>query len=147
MGQGNLRFGCPSGTYRINEHSALHYHVYVDYGLTPDAYRDAFVEHIEESITTVCGRHSLFEYPTSKLMGSEMRVVAESPNYGVAVGDNGCSLAVFVYARDVDEKEDFLDQNVHNLALEVFWALRHYTPLRRRCAWTSAEYQGVPTST
>jgi hypothetical protein len=148
VGRGNARFGCPNGTYRIDEHSALHYHVYVDYGdINDQDGLDAVQQDVVKHIKATCSAYSFFEYPEGKWLDKSMLVIAESTSYGIAVADNEWSQAVFVYARECDEKEDFLTQGVFNLACRLFWDMRHFRLRRRSCAWTSRDYCGLPTST
>lgn len=148
MGRGNARFGCPKGTFRINDHSALHYHVYVDHHevVGQDEY-DSLQLEIVNYIKSTCSAYSLFEYPENKWLDREMKVIAESTSYGIAISDSEGLTAVFVYAREVDQIEDYLNQGVFNLACRLFWEMRNLKLRQRSCAWTSREYCGIPTST
>lgn len=148
MGRGNARFGCPNGTFRVNDHSALHYHAYVPYGDRNSQDEFEFLDQeIRNYIKATCSAYSTFQFPEKKWLDRDMLVIAESPTIGVAVCDNEWSKAIFVYARECDEKEESLDEKVFNLACRLFWDMRYLDLSRRSCAWTSAAYQGIPTST
>lgn len=148
MGRGNARFGCPKGTYRISDHSALHYHVYVDYGdiNEQDEFDNLRLE-ITNYIKSVCSSYSMFEYPENKWLDRETKVIAESTSYGIAVAGNEWSDAVFVYAKESEESEEFLTQGIFYIACRLFWEMRHLKLRQRTCSWTSREYQGIPTPT
>jgi hypothetical protein len=155
MGRGNARFGCPNGTLRVNDHSALHYHVYVDYPVPDQRGFDDFDQddfddfnlEIVNHIGAVCAIYSIFEFPEDKRLDRDTLVIAESRTMGVATSYNEGYIAVYVYAKDCDETEEYLNQNVFNLACRLFWEMRHMKLRQRSCAWTSREYQGTPTPT
>ncbi len=147
MGRGNARFGCPRGTHRITDCSALHYHVYVDYeDLNDQESFDNRQLEIVNHIKGVC--EGFYEFPEDKWLDRDCKVIAESSTHGVAVADNEWSQAVFFYAKEgTDLSDEDLDREAYELAVRICWEMRHLTLRQRTCAWTSRDYKGTPTST